>query len=43
MKIAIIGYGGIGGYYAGCLKIYSESNPEAPVEVVGGTISTRNA
>lgn len=35
MKIVIIGYGGMGGYHAGCLKSYSESAPEAPVEVVG--------
>ena len=35
MKLVIIGYGGMGGYHAGCLKSYSESAPEAPVEVVG--------
>ena len=35
MNLVIIGYGGMGGYHAGCLKSYSESAPEAPVEVVG--------
>lgn len=35
MNLAIIGYGGMGGYHAECLKKYGEGNPEFPVIVTG--------
>lgn len=35
MNLVIIGYGGMGGYHAECLKKYCEGNPEFPVCVQG--------
>ena len=35
MNLVIIGYGGMGGYHAECLKKYCESKPEFPIRVTG--------
>lgn len=35
MKIAIIGYGGMGSYHASLLKNYAKTSPEYPLELAG--------
>ena len=35
MKIAIIGYGGMGGYHAECLRGYASCGPAYPMEIAG--------
>lgn len=35
MDLVIIGYGGMGGYHAECLKKYCEGSPEFPLCVKG--------
>ena len=35
MKLAIIGYGGMGSYHAVCLQKYAESAPARPIEIAG--------
>ncbi len=35
MNLVIIGFGGMGGYHAQCLKSYAETNPEYPLHLIG--------